>query len=101
MSVIRLYEEIVGRGGMSPAHFFYNMTWAEAAAYIRGMDAREKEEWERTRRIMMAVVQPHSKKKLDPEDVLKFTWDKDYVDTRKVDKNELGRIRKLAKKIKL
>lgn len=49
----------------------------------------------------MAVVQPHSKKKLAPEDVLKFTWDKDYVDTSKVDMNELGRIRELAKKIKL
>lgn len=98
---MRLYEEIVGRGGVSPTYFFYDMTWDEAAAYMRGAQRKERDEWERTRKMMWAAIMPHSKKKLDFQDVIKFTWDNDYVDTTKVDEGELERIRELAKKIKL
>ena len=91
----------MGRGGVSPTYFFYEMTWAEAAAFMRGLHLRERDEWERTRRLMWAAIMPHSKKKLDYQDVIKFTWDEDYVDTTKVDEGELERIRELAKKIKL
>ena len=99
--MIRLYEEIVGRGGVSPSHFFYRMTFGEAAAYMRGLQLREREEWERTRWMMWAAIMPHCKKKLEYQDIMKFTWDKDYVDTTKVDEGELERIKELAKKIKL
>lgn len=98
---MRLYEEIVGRGGVSPTHFFYEMTFVEAAAYMRGIQSRERDEWERTRRLMWASIMPHSKKKLEYQDIMKFTWDEEYVDTTKVDEGELERIRELAKKIKL
>ena len=91
----------MGRGGLSPTYFFYEMTWAEVAAFMRGMQLRERDEWERTRYMMWAAIMPHSKKKLDYQDVMKFTWDNDYVDTTKVDEKELERIRELAKKIKL
>lgn len=97
--MIRLYEEIVGRGGVSPAYFFYKMTWAEAAAYMRGRELREREEWERTRRVMWAVMVPYAKNRdFEPSDVIKFPWEKDFVDTSRVDENELERVRNLAKK---
>lgn len=99
--MIRLYEEIVGRGGVSPTHFFYEMTFSECAAYMRGLDLRERNEWERTRQMMWAAIMPHSRKKLDVEDVLKFSWDEGYIDTSKVDEKELERVRELAKNIKL
>lgn len=102
MSVIRLYEEIVGRGGVSPAYFFYRMTWAEAAAYMRGRELREREEWERTRRVMWAMLLPHAKKSdFQPDDVMRFSWEADAIGTTKVDEQELERIRELAKTIKL
>lgn len=91
----------MGRGGVSPTHFFYEMTFGEAAAFMRGMQQKERDEWERTRRLMWAAIMPHSKKKLEYQDVMKFSWDEDYVDTTKVDEGELERIRELAKKIKL
>ena len=91
----------MGRGGVSPSHFFYEMTFAEAAAYLRGMHLRERDEWERTRRLMWAAIMPHSKKKLDFQDIMKFVWDDEYVDTTKVDEGELERARSRAKKIKL
>jgi len=50
---------------------------------------------------MWAAIMPHSRKKLDVEDVLKFSWDEGYIDTSKVDEKELERVRELAKKIKL
>ena len=97
--MIRLYEEIVGRGGVSPAYFFYRMTFAEAAAFMRGRELKEREEWERTRRVMWAVLVPHSKKRnFEPDDVIKFPWEKDSVDTSEVDEGELERVRNLAKK---
>lgn len=99
MSVIRLYEELVGRGGLSPAYFFYTMTFAEASAYLKGMERKEHDEWERTRRVMWAVMVPHAKNRnFEPSDVIKFPWEKDFVDTSQVDENELERVRNLAKK---
>ena len=91
----------MGRGGVSPSHFFYEMTFGEAAAFMRGMQMRERDEWERTRRLMWAAIMPHSKKKLDFQDIMKFVWDDEYVDTTKVDKGALERARERAKKIKL
>lgn len=86
---------------MSPTHFFYEMTFSEASAYIRGMQLRERDEWERTRRMMWAAIMPHSKKELEYRDVLRFDWDDEHIDTTKVDEGELKRIRELAKTIKL
>lgn len=97
--MIRLYEEIVGRGGVSPAYFFYRMTWAEAAAYMRGREMKEREEWERARRLMWASLVPHAKNKnFEPSDVIKFPWEKGFIDTSQVDEKELERVRNLAKK---
>ena len=37
-----------------------------------------REAWERARWLMLATVQPHSRKRLKPTDVLKFPWDGNY-----------------------
>ena len=42
----------MGRGGVSPTHFFYEMTFGEAAAYLRGMERRDRAEWERLKVLM-------------------------------------------------
>lgn len=73
---------------------------AEAAAYMRGMELREREAWERTRRVMWAALRPHTRKEdFEPTDVIKFPWEKDFIDTSEVDEKELERIRNLAQKI--
>lgn len=36
---------------------------------------RERAAWERTRLQCTTMLQPHSKHKLKPQDVLKFAWD--------------------------
>ena len=97
---MRLYEEIVGRGGVSPTHFFYEMTFPEAAAFMRGLQLKEREEWDRTRKIMWAAIMPHSKKKLEYQDVIRFSWEEN-TDNGNIDERELERIKKIAKNIKL
>lgn len=39
-------------------------------------EAKTRDEWERLRWLMLYVTQPHSKKVLELEDVLKLPWDK-------------------------
>lgn len=105
---MRLYEEIVGRGGVSPSHFFYSMTFGECAAYMRGLQRRERDEWEQTRRIVHAIVQVNSSKSLELEDVMKFPWDneEDMTEEEKMQRQqegekELKELRERAKKMKL
>lgn len=99
--MVRLYEEIVGRGGVSPTHFFYEMTFPEAAAFMRGLQLREREEWERARGIMWAAIMPHSKKKLEYQDIMKFPWETESLKDDKPDEKDIERIKEIAKKIKL
>lgn len=84
---------------MSPAYFFYRMTFPEAAAYMRGIDRKEREEWDRTRRIMWASLLPHSKKRIEPEDLIKFETEKPQGE--EPTEKDIERIKELAKKIKL
>ena len=77
----------MGRGGVSPSHFFYDMSFAEAAAYLRGLDRRDRIEWERIRVILGGLGQE-----------LKFPWDETSVE---IDKNEVEDLRKRIKEVKL
>lgn len=87
---------------MSPDHFFYRMTFGEAAAYLRGVQNREKMEWERTRCMMWAALAPHCKEVKTYRDAMRLPWDDEKgTATAEVDEKELERVRELAKKIKL
>lgn len=45
----------MGRGGVSPFHFFYEMDFGEAAAFLRGMERRDRQSWEQTRAIIRGM----------------------------------------------
>ena len=45
----------MGRGGVSPSHFFYEMDFGEAAAFLRGMERRDRQTWEQTRAIVRGM----------------------------------------------
>ena len=95
---MRLYEEIVGRGGVSPSYFFYKMTFPEAAAFMRGQSRKQREEWEHTRRLMWAMLAPHSKKKLELEDIKIFEDENSKAEAKEVDAKEIERIKEIAKR---
>lgn len=92
-----LYEEIVGRGGVSPAYFFDSMTFVECAAFLRGMRRKERAELENTRLVMWAVFQSQSRKSLELDDVMKL---EDENEPKKdISQEELEELRKRAKKM--
>ena len=92
-----LYEEIVGRGGVSPAYFFDSMTFVECAAFLRGMRRKERAELENTRLVMWAVFQSQSRKSLELDDVMKL---EDENEPKKdISQEELKELRKRAKQM--
>ncbi|OKZ13176.1 MAG: hypothetical protein BHV75_04090 [Bacteroides oleiciplenus] len=72
------------------------MTFNECAAFIRGMNRKEQEEWERTRMIMYAIAQVNSTESLTPEAVFPFPWDEEREPI-EIDENELKELRERAK----
>lgn len=46
--------------------------WAEAE------QRRERAAWERTRMLCTTMLQPYSKRGLEPQDVMRFAWDSDH-----------------------
>lgn len=92
-----MYEEIVGRGGVSPAYFFEEMDFQECIVYIKGMNRKQRAEMEKTRLIMWAVFQSQSSKSLNLEDVMKL--EDDEVADQEINKEELEELRKRAKKM--
>lgn len=97
-----LYEEIVGRGGVSPAYFFDCMTFSECAVFLRGMRRKERAEMERVRLLMWSVFQSQSRRRLDVEDVLRLDDEHEASDkAEKINEEEMKGLRKRAKKIKL
>lgn len=92
-----LYEEIVGRGGISPAYFFDSMTFVECAVFLRGMRRKERAELENTRLVMWAVFQSQSRKSLELDDVMKL---EDENEPKKdISQEELKELRKRAKQM--
>lgn len=72
------------------------MTLGECAAYLRGMERKERDEWERTRMLMYAVVQVSSTKELSPEDVIRFPWDGE-TQVEEASEEEIRQLRERAK----
>ena len=70
-----LYSLACGRAGMSPAYFLDSASIDEVEAFLSGWEKECREDWERMRYIMYSIVQVNSKKRLSPEDVMKFGWD--------------------------
>ena len=48
--------------------------WAEAE------QRRERAAWERTRLLCTTMLQPYSKNRLEPQDVMRFAWDSDHFE---------------------
>ena len=81
----------MGRGGVSPTHFFYSMTLREAAAYLRGLERKDRQSWEQVRMIACAMGGK-----------VKFPWNNENSEQRQeIDQKELERVKNLAKTIKL
>lgn len=79
MSWDQIEEMGLGQLRLSP-FLLYDLTFAEFAnamrGHYKGIEEREKSEWERTRWLATIVVNPHVKKRLTPKDLATFPWEK-------------------------
>lgn len=56
-------------------------------AWNGGRERLERGEWERVRMSCLCSLQPYSKKKLRPTDIMEFPWEKQEVKTESVRKH--------------
>lgn len=54
-------------------------------AWNGGCERIERSEWERVRMSCLCSLQPYSKKKLRPADIMEFPWEKQLVKTQRHD----------------
>ena len=55
-------------------------------AYQSKQETEYRDEWQRTRMLAAIIIQPHCKKKVTPEKLLPFPWEKD--ETKSLTKEE-------------
>ncbi len=68
----------LGQLRLSPV-LLYDLTFAEFGnamrGHYKGIDEREKAEWERTRWLASITINPHVKKRITPKDLATFPWE--------------------------
>jgi hypothetical protein len=68
--------------------------WADAE------QRRERSAWERTRMLCTTMLQPYSKKRLEPQDVMRFAWDREMRDEECGTRNDAESEKLSAKEIR-
>ena len=76
------------------------MSWAEAESFMDGFESKRHEIWEMVRRVVHAMFQSQSTKRLELEDVLHFPWDDESDDIPDYNERDLETVRHKAMKIK-
>lgn len=61
--------------GISPKYVLDEMQMYEINALMDNKHLSVKDSWEQARMIAYMIAQVNSKKKLNPDDVIKFSWD--------------------------
>ena len=62
---------------------------AVADAWHRAEERRERSGWERTRMQCLCMLQPYSRHRLGPRDVMRFPWDEEETAGEKLTAKEI------------
>ena len=60
-----------------------------ADAWRRAEEHRERSGWEQTRMQCLCMLQPYSRHRLSPRDVMRFPWDEEETQTEKLTTEEI------------
>lgn len=63
--------------GLSPKYVLDEMQFYEIDTLLDGYYLKHKDSWEQARMISYIIAQINSKETLNPEDIMKFYWEKD------------------------
>lgn len=80
-------------------YFLDRMALYELDIMLDCLDNSVKQQWEQSRYICYTTIQSQSTKKLKPEDIMSFKWDKVEEKNTTVTKEEKERLTEKAKKI--
>lgn len=58
-------------------------------AWARNTEQKRRDRWERTRMLCLCSLQPYSRSRLSPADIMQFPWDKAAEQDK--EKEEIGR----------
>lgn len=75
MTFTKLFVQLVIRHKVMTMTEFYNADAFDIDVVSSNLSEVERDASERMRNIMWAVLQPNSKKKLSPEDIVTFSWE--------------------------
>lgn len=76
MTFTELFVQLVIRHKVMTMTEFYNADAFDIDLVSSNLSEVERDASERMRNIMWAVLQPNSKKKLSPDDIVQFSWEK-------------------------
>ena len=62
---------------------------AVAEAWRKAGERRERSGWEQTRMQCLCMLQPYSRHRLSPRDVMRFPWDEEESQTEKLTAEEI------------
>ena len=60
-----------------------------ADAWHRAEERRERSGWEQTRMQCLCMLQPYSRRRMEPRDVMRFPWDSEETQTEKLTTKEI------------
>ena len=82
----------MGEGGCTAEYFLNRMTVSEAVCYIKGLNRRHRQDWERTRMLCRLITSVLTGEELD----LPFPWDEEE-DRKDLTEDELDALRERAR----
>lgn len=88
MRVTDLFALLVIRHRVMSMTEFYEADAFDVDLMASNLDQAERDASERTRLIMWAALAPNSKKKIAPEEVMTFSWEKPQGETQAVTTKE-------------
>lgn len=71
-----MYSILVLKCGINPGYVLDEMRFYEMEALFENLWMKDKESWEQTRLQTYITAQVNSTKKLDPQDLMTFPWEK-------------------------
>ena len=80
MRVTDLFALLVIRHRVMSMTEFYEASAFDIDLMASNLEQAERDASERTRLIMWAALAPNSKKNITPEEVMKFSWEKEKAD---------------------
>ena len=70
--------------GLSPKYVLDEMEFYEIDSLLDSYYLKHKDSWEQARLIAYMTAQVNSKNTLQPEDIIKFSWEKEETTTKSV-----------------